>query len=460
MHAEICCPEACLKFATIEPCSFHCLWQFCTAHQVEKLGANSYPEDVLAMGTRTNDLAGIVRTHYEQYGLFKTVTGILKGTATLCVQTILNPLLLVSDTLFERYYLTKRSTLSDLKGRGGLKIAVVRIGGMGDAVVATALVNAIREKWADAHISVFVYFEDQLELLSRDKQIDQVVLLRKTTGLSKLTLASLMVRRDFDICFVDHHIIRVFCEEGVCPEVMEKQDGFFGRFRLNFLTFPCFSDDALLRTMDEYQLRSACTGLRVMPPGLSISLRDDDFQILKQLPKAFMTVHHGAGGQFIERGKGKQNPWTKNWFVDRWAGVLEYLRSAGYEVIQLGVPYDGYIPGAVDLRGKTTITEAAAILKNALLHLDTEGGLVHLARATGTKSLVLFGPTPVEFYGYDDNINIRAGECRDCWASHPNWLLKCQWGHERPLCMDAINTQMVIDALRTCLTQTESLYKA
>lgn len=107
------------------------------------------------MITRTNDLAGIVRMHYEQYGLSKTVAGILKGSVGLCFQTIVNPLLRGSDSLFERYYLTGRTTLSDLEGRRGLKVAIIRVGGIGDAVVATALVNAIKEKWA-AHISVFV----------------------------------------------------------------------------------------------------------------------------------------------------------------------------------------------------------------------------------------------------------------------------------------------------------------
>lgn len=412
------------------------------------------------MGTRTDDLAGIVRTHYEQYGLFKTITGILKGSVRLCFQTIINPLLLGSDSLFNRYYFTGGTSLSDIQEKKGLKIAIIRVGGIGDAVVATALVNAIKEKWADAHISVFVYFEDQLEFLSREKRIDKVVLLRKARSLSKLKLASVLVKKQFDICFVDHHVIRVFCKEGICPEVMEKQEEFFERFRLNFSAFPYCSDSVLVRTMNEYQLRSNCTGLTVTPLGLSISLRDDAFQMLKQLPGAFMTVHHGAGGRFIDKEERKEDSWAKDWFADRWTKVLEFLRSAGYEVIQLGGPGDGYIPGAMDLRGKTTIAEAAAILRNAVLHLDTEGGLVHLARAVGTKSLVLFGPTPIEFYGYDDNINIRAGECRNCWASHPGWLLKCPRGHTRPLCMDAISAQMVIDALGTYLSQRESIRKA
>jgi len=408
---------------------------------------------------RTNGLAGIVYMHFKQYGLFKTVIGILKGSLRLCLETIINPLLIVSDSLFERYYLTRRTTLSDIAGKRGLKIAVIKIGGIGDAVVATALINAIREKWTDAYISMFVYFEDQLEFLSREKHLDEVVLLRKKSGLSKLNLGSLLVKKHFDICFVDHHVIKVFCKKGGCPELMEKQDNFFKRFHLNFSAFPYFSDSVLFHSMNQYQLRSACTGMTITPSGLSISLHKDDFKMLTRLPETFITLHHGAGARFIE-GEKKEDPlWSKSWFVDRWTEILKFLSSAGYEVIQLGVSEDGYIPGATDLRGKTTIAEAAAILRNALLHLDTEGGLVHLAQAVGTKSLVLFGPTPIEFYGYDNNINVRAGECANCWASHPSWLLRCPFGHKKPSCMDAISTQTVIDALRTYLEQSKSLHK-
>jgi len=121
---------------------------------LEKLWANSYPKNVLAMFTRTNDLAAIVRTHYEQYGLFKTVTGILKGSARLCFQKIINPLLLGSDSLFERYYLTGRTTLSDLEGRSGLKIAVIKIGGIGECCCRDSPCNRYkREMGRCTHLS-------------------------------------------------------------------------------------------------------------------------------------------------------------------------------------------------------------------------------------------------------------------------------------------------------------------
>lgn len=82
------------------------------------------------------------------------------------------------------------------------------------------------------------------------------------------------------------------------------------------------------------------------------------------------------------------------------------------------------------------------ILKNALLHIDIEGGLVHIASQLGTKCIVLFGPTVEEYYGYENNINIRAGNCRDCWGLYED-MNKCARGMTQPECMYAITPEMV-----------------
>jgi ADP-heptose:LPS heptosyltransferase len=53
------------------------------------------------------------------------------------------------------------------------------------------------------------------------------------------------------------------------------------------------------------------------------------------------------------------------------------------------------------------------------MHIDDEGGLVHMATALGTKCAVLFGPTPVGIFGYEQNINICADTCKECFGIVP-----------------------------------------
>lgn len=53
---------------------------------------------------------------------------------------------------------------------------------------------------------------------------------------------------------------------------------------------------------------------------------------------------------------------------------------------------------AVDLVGRVSLPEAAAVLARAALFVGNDSGLMHLAAATGTPTLGLFGPSRVEEY--------------------------------------------------------------
>ena len=86
------------------------------------------------------------------------------------------------------------------------------------------------------------------------------------------------------------------------------------------------------------------------------------------------------------------------------------------DVIQLGVVEEERIEGVTHcLNGQTTLDETALPIKHGLCHIDTEGGLVHLAHAVHGRCVVLFGPTPAEFFGYTQNINLEPSGCKACW---------------------------------------------
>jgi ADP-heptose:LPS heptosyltransferase len=111
--------------------------------------------------------------------------------------------------------------------------------------------------------------------------------------------------------------------------------------------------------------------------------------------------------------------WTvnKDWVPGRMQNVVDGLRGMGLSVVQLGAPTDEPLQGVTDLRGKTLLRQAAAVLSNSRLFIGLEGGLVHLARAVETRSVVIYtGYTKPEETGYPENANLRdpaAGE--SCW---------------------------------------------
>ena len=99
--------------------------------------------------------------------------------------------------------------------------------------------------------------------------------------------------------------------------------------------------------------------------------------------------------------------------------------------------------------GKTNFQEVVSILNNASLHIDGECGMVHMRHFMGQKrSVVLFGPTNINFYGYPENINITSNSCTPCEWLHNNWMKKCIFLKNPNCCMTSITPQKIIDIIK------------
>jgi hypothetical protein len=165
-------------------------------------------------------------------------------------------------------------------------------------------------------------------------------------------------------------------------------------------------------------------------------------------PQSYITVHNGFDKMFVP----VDHP-TK--VYPRFQDVVQNLRRKYPEIVfvQLGSLEAGKPIDAVDLNlvGKTTLSESAGIIQNALLHIDSEGGLVHVAACVGTPSAVVFGPTPLSFFGYPRNLNIHLSTCGGCWWVNDTWMSKCPRGFHDPVCMSDQDPLSVADAIATYL---------
>jgi hypothetical protein len=113
-------------------------------------------------------------------------------------------------------------------------------------------------------------------------------------------------------------------------------------------------------------------------------------------------------------------------------------------IVQVGANTSEPISSAdLNLINKTTLPEVADIIQHADLHIDNEGGLVHLAKALGTTSCVVFGPTLSAYFGYDGNINCEPHQCGGCWWMEGTWMTKCVKGDINPTCMYSQDPQHI-----------------
>jgi len=170
--------------------------------------------------------------------------------------------------------------------------------------------------------------------------------------------------------------------------------------------------------------------------------------------RPYITVHNGFDDQF-QTAYGFARQSTK--VYPHFKQVIDLLRSQrpNLTFVQVGTKTSAPIDNVdVQLIGKTSLPELAGLLAGAVLHLDNESGVVHLAACIGTQSCVLFGPTPAAYFGYDANINIEPKDCGGCWWTTRNWMTDCPRGFDSPICLAGTEPHTVADAISSRLPRT------
>lgn len=154
-----------------------------------------------------------------------------------------------------------------------------------------------------------------------------------------------------------------------------------------------------------------------------------------------------ARGQIVIQSSGMaaRHPMrNKQWYQERFQGVVDALRGEA-DFIQLGSATDPLLEHVSDLRGATSIREAAAILNHARLYVGTVGLLMHLARAVECPSVIVFGGREAPWQsGYICNLNLySAVHCAPCWRGNT-----CEFDRR---CMSNISVADVVSAIRQML---------
>ncbi len=132
---------------------------------------------------------------------------------------------------------------------------------------------------------------------------------------------------------------------------------------------------------------------------------------------------------------------TKAWPADRWRELAGRVRAGGGFPVVLGGGGDAALghdilaagPGA-NLAGETSILETAAVLERCAVLVTNDSAPLHLATAVGTRVVALFGPTVRGFgfypLGPGDVVVEQDLPCRPCSLHGDD---RCPRGH--PRCM-------------------------
>ncbi|MGH7509636.1 MAG: lipopolysaccharide heptosyltransferase II [Gemmatimonadales bacterium] len=150
---------------------------------------------------------------------------------------------------------------------------------------------------------------------------------------------------------------------------------------------------------------------------------------------------------------------TKRWPLEHWRALIERLIKDGSAVVIVGGPGDAPLAGelldptsnrVVSAAGIFGLQSTGALLQRARLVVSGDTGIMHMATAVGTPVVALFGPT-VEAFGFFPYTRLAKVlelplPCRPCTTQGGP---RCPLGHHR--CMADIQPDVVSEALRQLL---------
>ena len=203
---------------------------------------------------------------------------------------------------------------------------------------------------------------------------------------------------------------------------------------------------AKIKGLDRYSIMGFYTTLEISDHKVPIGLKADEYDEYNSLnlPEKYITVNLGADA----RPDGLMQ--VKTWPIQNYESLIGLIKQkySNIKIVQIGNVNSAKFKGADGYVFGRHIDVIKYVLRDSSLHIDCEGGLVHLATQFGTKCAVLFGPTPDFYYGYKENINIQSLECGNCMGTTEEWYTHCLLGDKYPArCMMSITPEYVMERI-------------
>jgi len=140
---------------------------------------------------------------------------------------------------------------------------------------------------------------------------------------------------------------------------------------------------------------------------------------------------------------------SKMWFQKKWRNLAQRLSVLGYKIVFTGTKKDrNYIHNichglskCINLAGKTSLNTLISLYKKAKLVISIDTGTMHLAAATRTPVIALFGPTApwrTGPFGKCHTVIYKALPCQPCFKKY------CVTKD----CLERIEVEEVIEAVR------------
>ncbi len=385
------------------------------------------------------------------------------------------------------FTLHKRQT-QPIKLPPNAHILVVKLATIGDLLLATPALRALRETYPGARIDLLVTpalagLLDGWEVIDRVIVLDKYLfdypqqLLRHPANLRRLQPLWRELRGGrYDAVILMHHLTLFFGR--LKHQLLMRATGARWRVGLDnghgwFLNVRVKDDGFGAMHEAKYNLALAeAVGATIGDARLELPISDEERRQAHELvfgedgpaqtPRPIIAMHPGSGGYSTAR----------RWSPARFAQLADTLYAdVGAQLLLVGGPEEAALHAQIlgmmrssmparSLAGQGNIKVTAAVLKLADLFVGNDAGPMHLAAAVGTPTVAIFGLSNWQAWGpYTGNMSGRRAlvvrldlPCMPCFYS--GHLLGTPEGCATRDCLAMLGVDPVAVAARTLLRET------
>ncbi|MBN1353528.1 MAG: lipopolysaccharide heptosyltransferase II [Candidatus Omnitrophica bacterium] len=333
-----------------------------------------------------------------------------------------------------------------------MKILITRTDRIGDVVLSTPAIKAVRDKYPEAYIAFMVRPESK-EIVYGNPYLNEVIIYDKygkhRNFLSTFIFAIALRKKRFDLAIMLHPTNRVHLVAYLAG--IQERIGYDRKWPFLLTKRMPHKKQEGKKHEFEYTLDILkFARIDAKDAKLFVPLAEKS---IKRAEELLAEYHVGSGAPLVAVNPDASCP-SKRWparnfavCCDRLAGKFKarIIILSGRE----GMKYANEVADKmtyepVNLAGKTSIGEVAALLSKCALFISNDSGPVHIACAVGTPVIAIFGrkdpglsPARWRPLGYKDTVFHKDAGCSFCFAH------KCDAGFK---CLEAITPEEVFKA--------------
>jgi heptosyltransferase III len=350
--------------------------------------------------------------------------------------------------------------------RGVRRVLVVRLRSIGDTVLATPALYALRRFLPGARIDVLL--EDWVApLLEGLPLVDQVVTIERGSTASRARVVRALRAARYDVVYNLHG--------GTTATLITRATGARHRVgyasyqygRLHNHTAPPASElwgRGQTHSVEQQLALLGWTGVPVSDrPATRLAVTREAGAILDQKLRAlkldqpqldpskpFALLHPAAAFE------------TKRWAAENFARIAETLAARGLQTLAVVAPHEAWVSAALAAHSAAPIyaltdlslPSVTALAARARLFIGNDSGIAHIANAVGTPSVVIFGSSNVAHWRPWTNARERAEVVREEMPCQPCPGYTCA-EFDAPECIRRVSVERVMTAIERVIKSSD-----